>query len=211
MHFIPCWQQFSFFFFCLRVVESVSSRFTKRDMKTNFNIFIILCIMTMLVGCNKEDDSADNTAKFEYFECKINGEFFRAVSDFTCSGTRWDYYPKPYQDLPAGAASFTGRDCSTDITLSIGMHGLEHQTGQINFLEPSFADSVFPVYISDFVIYKNLVSGSMIINQFEPRENGSGPLGWIQGTFELVVTDDNSSDTIRVTEGRFGFDVPQIF
>jgi len=51
----------------------------------------------------------------------------------------------------------------------------------------------------------------MTIGQFIPRESGNSPLGTIKGTFEFTVTDEIGIDTIHVTEGRFRFDVPQIF
>lgn len=51
----------------------------------------------------------------------------------------------------------------------------------------------------------------MNIEQFLPRENGSSPLGTVKGTFEFTVTDEIGIDTIQITEGRFRFDVPQIF
>jgi len=185
-------------------------------MRSFSKIFITLCFLAIAVSCNKEEPS-DNLAKLEYFECKIDGEPFEAVSDFTCSGPRWDYYPEPYLNLDVGFALISGRDCRSDAMLAIRMSGLEHQTGHMNFLEPSYADTVYPIYmfidesISDFVIFEKLISGSLKIDKFEARQNGSSPLGWIEGSFEFMLTNELDSDTIRVTNGRFGFDVPQIF
>lgn len=53
--------------------------------------------------------------------------------------------------------------------------------------------------------------GQMNIEQFSPKENGDSPLGTFQGTFQFTVTNEIGIDTIRISEGRFQFDIPQIF
>jgi hypothetical protein len=185
-------------------------------MNSYSKIFIAICFMSLLVSCDKEEPS-DNLAKLEYVECKINGEPFRANSNWGCNGQRWDYYPEAYLSIPAGTALISGRDCQTYTAVSIRIDGLEHQTGYLDFLEPAFADTVSPFYryndltLPEAIMYEKLISGSLTINEFEARQNGTGPLGWIEGSFEFVVTDELGNDTIRVTQGRFGLDVPQIF
>src|SRR5690554_6629887 len=53
--------------------------------------------------------------------------------------------------------------------------------------------------------------GQMNIEQFSPKENGDSPLGTFQGTFQFTVTNEIGIDSIRISEGRFRFDIPQIF
>lgn len=97
------------------------------------------------------------------------------------------------------------------------MNGLQHQIGILNFIQPNFSDSIYPFYgyFSDIsgqlVLFENLIDGQMNIEQFLPRENGSSPFGSVKGTFDFTVTNEIGIDTIRITEGSFRFDVPQIF
>jgi hypothetical protein len=182
--------------------------------------FFLLCLsLTILASCKEDDDKPDEpNYGIQYFECRINGEPLEVSSNpFTCNGLYFNYYPEPYLNSPAGYAILRGRSCQTYTGAAIRINGLDHQTGELDFLQPAFADSIYPYYrynddsLEEPILYEKLVSGSMYIEEFIPGENGSSPLGTIKGTFEFTVTDETGIDTIRVTEGRFRFDVPQIF
>ena len=185
-------------------------------LKTYFFLFLSL---SMLASCKEDDDRPDKpNYGIQYFECKINGEPLEVSSNpFTCNGIYFNYYPEPYLNSPAGYAIFRGRSCQTYTGAAIRMYGLEHETGELNFMEPAFADSVFPYYRfndpvnGESVIYEKLISGRMHIEEFIPRKSGSSPFGTIKGTFEFTVTDELGIDTIDITDGSFRFDVPQIF
>ena len=188
-------------------------------MKNYCTYLFLFLLLFFLNACDKEDDKSDEPNYGpEYFECKINGKPFQAVSiPFQCSGQQFDYYPEPFMDVPEGYCLISGVNCQTFEALSIRINGLNPKTGNLSFTQPSFADSIYPLYsipdtLSEEVVkYEDLIDGSMTIDQFIPRKNGSSPLGTISGVFEFTVTDEVGMDTIRVTEGRFRFDVPQIF
>ena len=186
-------------------------------MKQFKNYTFLLLLILFLVACKKDDDEPDtNNRGIEFFECKINGEPFKATSNFGCTGPRFDYYPEAFMDVPQGYALFRGRNCSTSEAALVRINGLEHKTGILLFNEPAFADSIFPLYRyidTDGAIIKmeTVIDGQLEIEQFEARVSGNSPLGTVKGTFEFTVTDESGIDTIRVTEGRFRFDVPQIF
>jgi len=178
------------------------------------NYSFLLLLILFLVACKKDDDGPDtNNRGIEFFECKINGEPFEAVSDFTCTGPRFEYYPEPYLDVPAGYMSFGGRDCRDDRALYINFFGMNQDAHGFDQLENmSYADSCTPVFFfSDLTIYQNLIDGSLNIEEFTPRASGNSPLGIIKGTFELRITDEQDSETLTITEGRFFYYVPQIF
>ncbi len=63
----------------------------------------------------------------------------------------------------------------------------------------------------EIFLYENLIDGYMDIEHFIPRKDNNSPFGSIKGTFEFTVTDEARMDTMRITNGRFRFDVPQIF
>jgi len=186
-------------------------------MKHYSTLLLLFLLLFFLNACDEDDDQPDEpNYGAEYFECKINGEPFQAVSDFTCSGPQFDYYPESFMDIPEGYAFFSGRHCPSGEAAVIRINGLEHQTGLLLFNEPTFADSIFPLYRyieadGSIIKFETLVNGQIYIEQFEPRVSGTAPLGTIKGTFEYTVTNELGMDTIRVTEGRFRFDVPQIF
>jgi hypothetical protein len=185
-----------------------------------FKSFFLLCLsLTILASCKDDDDKPDEpNYGIEFFECKINGEPFQAVSiPFQCSGPVFDYYPEPFLSVPEGYCLISGLNCQTFEGLSIRIDGLDHQLGNLNFVQPTFADSIYPIYripdinSGEILKYESLVNGNMDIEQFIPRESGSSPLGTIKGNFNFILTDELGIDTIHVTEGRFRFDVPQIF
>lgn len=183
-----------------------------------FLFFLLICVG--LISCKKDDDDKPDEPNYgpEYFECKINGDPLEVSSNpFTCNGLYFNYYPEPYLNSPAGYTILRGRNCQTYTGVAVRMDGLIHQTGELDFLEPTFADSIYPYYryndlsLEEPILFEKLISGSMYIKEFIPRANGSSPFGTITGTFEFTVTNEFGTDTIHITEGRFRFDVPQIF
>jgi hypothetical protein len=187
-------------------------------MKQLKSYFLLFLSLTILASCKEDDDKPDEPDYgIQFFECKINGEPFQAVSiPFQCSGPQFDYYPEPFMEIPQGYAVFSGRDCSTSEAAMIRINGLEQNTGLLLFNEPSFADSIFPLYRyleadGSIIKMEHLIDGEMMIEEFIPRASGNSPFGTIKGTFEFTVTDELGIDTIDVTEGSFRFDVPQIF
>ncbi len=56
---------------------------------------LILC--TTFCCCKKDDDNGnpeDSDSFSEYFTCKVNGVDFFPLSDFTCNGKLFGYYPE---------------------------------------------------------------------------------------------------------------------
>lgn len=182
-----------------------------------FFIFLIICLSAN--SCKKDDDDKPDEPNYgpEYFECKINGEPFQAVSDFTCSGPRFNYYPEAFMGVPEGYMLLAGKDCINSPLCAIRIYGYDQSLGEMNFSNPVYADSISPFYSyftddnPDVILLDQLVNGVIVVEQLIPRESGNSPLGSIKGTFEFTVSDEQGIDTIRVTEGRFRFDVPQIF
>ena len=187
-------------------------------MKSLIRITLLTISILTLSECKKKNDKQDEpNYGAEYFKCKVNGVEFDAHSTFSCDGRKFDYYPESYLGTPAHYMVFGGRNCSEFSSVTIRINGMEHSTGILDFLEPTYADSIFPYYRyfdlqdSVFVIAETLVEGEMNIEQFIPRADGSSPYGTIRGTFHFTVTDTNAVDTFRITDGSFRFDVPQIF
>ena len=186
------------------------------QLKTHFFLFLLLAI---LASCKEDDDKPDKpNYGIQYFECKINGEPFQAVSiPFQCNGPRFDYYPEPFMGMPEGYMAFGGIHCPTYNAVAIRIFGYERDTGYFNFVNPIKVDSISPYYsfdadsLSPRILYENLIEGNMMINEIIPRASGNSPFGTIKGTFEFTVTDEEGIDTIHVTGGSFRFDVPQIF
>jgi len=113
--------------------------------------------------------------------------------------------------------SLVGIHCPTYNAVGIGVFGYNEEPGVINFTETTDVDSVsvyhraYPGDSLESVLYEIMIDGFLNIEELKPRESGSSPFGTIKGTFEFTVTDEIGIDTIHVTEGRFRFDVPQIF
>lgn len=187
-------------------------------MKSILKITLLTISILTLSQCKNDDDKPEKpNYGAEYFKCKVNGVEFETPSDFSCEGKYFYYYPDAYLDTPAGYMVMRGRNCEEYEVLGIRIYGLEHITGTLDFFEPAFADSIMPYYDyedlqdSTYVILQTLIDGEMNIEQFVPRANGSSPYGTIKGTFNFMLTDSMGVDTIRVTDGSFRFDVPQIF
>ena len=188
-------------------------------MKHYSTFLFLFLLLFFLNACDEDDDQPDEpNYGIEYFECKINGEPFQAVSiPFQCSGPRFSYYPEQYLSIPAKSMSLIGIHCPTNDAVGIGIFGYNEELGSINFNETTNVDSVsvyhraYPGDSLESILYDQMIDGSLIIQELIPRESGTSSLGTIRGTFEFTVTDEIGIDTIRVTEGRFRFDVPQIF
>lgn len=188
-------------------------------MKHYSTLLFLILLLFFLNACDEDDDQPEPpNYGIEYFECKINGEPFQAVSiPFQCSGPRFDYYPESFMSVPEGYMALGGVHCPTYNSVAIRVFGYQQDTGYIDFVDPIVVDSLSPYYsfdadsLSPRILYENLVDGSIVINEIIPRASGNSPFGTISGTFEFTVTDEIGIDTIHVTEGRFRFDVPQIF
>ena len=176
---------------------------------------LIFLFLATLSACKEDDDKPkESDNKLQYFECKINGEFFQAVSiPFQCTGPRFDYYPEAYAGMPEGYMTFGGRNCIDTTLLFLRFYGMSPNASGITSLTYlNYADSCSPVFrFSDFTTYENLIDGSLYIEEFTPRESGISEFGNMKGKFELRLTNEQNSDTLNITEGRFRFDVPQIF
>lgn len=187
-------------------------------MKIVLKIILTFCILS-LVQCRDDDDSSkDPDYGWQYFKCKINGvEFRNSGSPFTCESLDFLYAPIAYDDFAAGRTIMRGKNCQENTSLTIRINGLEPKIGRLDFINPSFADSIFPYYQyrdnENFFSRKieTLVEGEMNIIHFIPRKEGSNQYGSIKGTFNFVLTDTLGQDTLRITDGQFRFDVPSIF
>ena len=107
-----------------------------------------------------------------------------------------------------------GENCPQSRILTIRLFGMEHQTGYLDFLEPTFADSCSPAYIhfietGNILEVNDLISGSMNITTFTPRDSITQKLGKIEGTFEFTIA--NQDTTLYITDGAFRFKVPNIW
>ncbi len=187
-------------------------------MKQLFKITLITICIFIFSQCKDDDDQSDKpNYGAQYFKCKINGFDFISQSTFHCDGGKFDYYPEAYLTVPAGYMLIRGRNCLDYESTAIRINGMQYTTGNLNFLNPAFADSIFPFYLhyndSDSVrtLYETLIEGEMNIEQFIPRADDRSPYGTIKGTFNYILTDEHADDTIRITDGRFRFDVKQIF
>ena len=187
-------------------------------MKTILKITILTICILSLAQCKDDDDKPDGpNYGAEYFKCKVNGVDYDTRSTFACNGHDFHYYPEAYLSTPGKYMVFGGRNCSEFSNISIRINGMQHSTGELNFLNPSFADSVYPYYNymdfedSVFVKLETLIEGEMNIEQFIPRADDSSPYGTFKGTFNFVLTDSLGLDTLKITDGQFRFDVPQIF
>ena len=73
-------------------------------MKHYSTYLFLFLLLFFLNACDEDDDQPEPpNYSIEYFECKINGEPFQAVSiPFQCTGPRFDYYPEAFMDIPEG-------------------------------------------------------------------------------------------------------------
>ncbi len=184
---------------------------------TTFKITLLTICMLSLTQCKEDDDQPDKqNYGAEYFECKVNGVEFKSKSTPHCDGRYFNYYPEAYLGMPEGLMTFYGRNCTDYEVVGIRINGIFINDNYVSFMEPTVVDSAYPYYsiknsLGQIVTYENVLDGEMEIEQFIPRADGSSPYGTIRGTFNFIVTDANAVDTFRITEGRFRFDVQQIF
>ncbi|MCH2216350.1 MAG: hypothetical protein MK086_14380 [Flavobacteriales bacterium] len=108
-------------------------------------------------------------------------------------------------------------DCINFETIGIRIQGVDPEfTGQINMTKSMEVDSCFPFFryaileLDTSILSEQLLAGSITFNELTPRFVGDSPYGSISGTFKFDLI-DTLTDTLRFTEGRFRFDVPQIF
>lgn len=189
-------------------------------MKLLLLIFSAVLLLASLSACKNDDDSPQ-TPNYgaEYFECKVNGEDFVPQGiPFACDPFLFNYYPEPYLGSNAGYTIIRGLNCFTDQSVGIRVYGLVPSEGILDFVNPIIADSVSPYQgffnwsDSTLTTIECLVDGQMVIEHFIPREPGANtPSGSIKGTFNFSVTDSLNTDTFHITDGRFRFNVPQVF
>ena len=186
----------------------------------NFKTFALLFVLlaTSFSCCKDDDDNppGENESFSEYFTCKINGVEFDPQGSFTCNNLSFYYYQEEIGGVPSGSMLISGRDCPSHQTISLRFSGMTTNTGYLNFLEPTYADSCFPGYrhfisgTGEF-LFENLNSGYMDITTFTPRDSVTQKPGKIEGTFEFSVANENNDSIIHITDGAFRFKVPNIW
>src|SRR5690554_31547 len=182
-------------------------------------ILLALCaLLAMSSSCKKDDDLRDDSSFAEYFNCKINGVEFNPRGTFTCNHLSFYYYQEAIAGMEAGYFLLSGVDCPTYNAVAIRIFGLQPNTGELNFFEPTYADSCSPIIQSvpheiseGMIYYDQLISGSMRITTFIPRDSITHRLGKIEGTFEFSVANEENDSVIHVTDGAFRFKVPNIW
>lgn len=182
-------------------------------------IFLALCaLLAMSSSCEKDDDLHDDSSFAEYFTCKINGVEFNPRGTFTCNHLSFYYYENATAGVPAGSMVISGRDCPTGESVVLRFEGLNPNMGYLDFNIPTYADTCFPIYRSAYldtdspvVYYEHLLSGSMNITTFTPRDSITHRLGKIEGTFEFSVANEENDSVLHITDGAFRFKVPNIW
>ncbi|NEN25173.1 hypothetical protein G3O08_16855 [Cryomorpha ignava] len=139
---------------------------------------------------------------------------FNPTGTFNCNNLGFYYYGANTGGLDDKYMVIFGKDCPASQTMAIRLFGMEHQAGYLDFLQPSFADSCSPAFIHYIepgyeIEMDSLISGSMNITTFTPRDSISEKLGKLEGTFEFTIA--NQDSIIHVTDGAFRFKVPNIW
>lgn len=178
--------------------------------------FLIFILLSLTAGSCKKDDDDDSDNFSEYFYCKINGEEFQTRSTFICNSRTFYYYPAGTAGLPDDYILISGKHCPSNKSVTIRLYNPVPTTGYLHFLEPAFADSCSPFYRHTseeglYIMMENLISGSMNIETFTPRDSITLEEGRIEGTFEFSVTNENQDSIIHITEGVFRFKVPNMW
>jgi hypothetical protein len=168
-------------------------------------------------GCKDDDNEENPLPPLSYFSCKVNGEKFerRSLPFGGCSGSSASYYPEGLHSVEPGTFIYSATYCHEPYK-RVGFRVVGLFEPKIYLIED--ADSLwFAVY----VYYKHetepfleieafkVLSGFIEIKEISPRErkpDGSKVTGygWVEGTFEFTVKDEELDTTIHVTEGRFG-------
>jgi len=182
---------------------------------TKISLFFLLIFLTAN-SCKKDDDdspSNDSDNFSEYFKCKINGVEFTTRSDFNCNGKTFYYYPAGAGGLDEAYMIVSGRDCSTNLSVSLQIFNPEVPSiGTFTLSNPQFADSISPrirhhVIGDDVYVYSHLSEGNISINTFIPRDSTTMEFGKLEGTFEFIVSSEELDSTVHVTDGAFRFKV----
>jgi|SRR5690554_1292328 len=182
-----------------------------------YKTIILIALILITNSCCKDDDLQGDSGSFsEYFTCKINGVEFDTQGTFYCLDKAFYFYNAGDGGLPDSYMLIYGRNCVESKSVAIRLSGMQYQTGYLNFLEPTFADSCRPFYKHNIQgqegeMYENLISGSMNITTFTPRDSVTEILGKIEGTFEFSVANEENDSIIHVTDGAFRFKVPNIW
>jgi len=172
-------------------------------------IFILLGLG--MGSCKKDDDNDSSTPQdspAEYFHCKINGEEFRPFSTSSCSSRLFGYYPEAGDGIEAGYMVIRGRDCETTDVVALRFSGFTAGTGHFDFLQPTFADSCYPIFgriVPDILTFDSLIAGSMNLIHFSPSTLPDGQLGLVEGTFDFSVANAELDSTVHITDGHFRF------
>jgi len=183
------------------------------------NLIFFFFLILPFVACKKKHERPQGSAELESFECKLNGvDFVPTNIPFQCEALTFHYYPEDYMNTHAGYLVMGSKNCVDLITLRIRIAGLKPGfTGSINMIESTKIDSCFPYYryfileSDTSILSEKLLAGSITFNEFTPRADGNSEYGSISGTFWFDLSDSFTGDTLRFTDGRFRFDVPQIF
>ena len=182
-------------------------------------LLLLTVLLTTSFSCCKDDDDnppGENENFSEYFTCKINGVEFNTASTFYCNGMSFYYYEAGMGGLEDSYMLLKGKNCPQSKSLVIRLFGIEHSDGYLNFVQPTFTDSCSPAFIhfvepGNIIEMDSLISGSMNITTFTPRDSLTNAFGKIEGTFEFTVTNEAQDSTIHVTDGVFRFKVPNFW
>ncbi|NEN25604.1 hypothetical protein G3O08_19100 [Cryomorpha ignava] len=175
-------------------------------------LFLFLSLTAIFSSCKKDNNDWTPPRSGDYFTCLINGERFETEGSFNCSGDQFSYYPAGTAGMEESYLLFKGRICNIGKSVAIRMSGVEPFTGTLNMVESTLVDSCFPyVWLRADQFYEQLQSGTLIVEEFTPRQPNNGPFGNFEGTFEFVVSNDTLDSVIHITEGQFRFRVPNIW
>lgn len=185
-------------------------------MKHLTKTFLIFLFLSLSIGsCKKDDDGENGTPQdsmAEYFYCKINGVEFNPYSTSSCNSRLFGYYPEAGDGIEAGYMVIRGRDCETTDVVALRFSGFTAGTGQVDLLEPTIADSCYPIFgriFPDILTFDSLLFGSMNLVHFSPSTLPNGALGLVEGTFEFSVANAELDSTVHITEGNFRFRIQQ--
>jgi hypothetical protein len=176
-------------------------------MKSKINYLILLLPITLFfAGCDKDDDDnkPDEDSLAEYFYCDINGVHFNPTSDFNCNSRTFGFYPESADGISAGYLVIGGRHCSGgDNFVALRFFGFEPNQELLDFIQPTFADSCFPLFKNEDLRFEELISGQMDIQHFRPRI--SEEKGLVEGTFECKLKNTETDSIVNITNGYFRF------
>lgn len=183
--------------------------------------FLIFFALGFLASACKKDDvsnpSNESQNFSEYFYCKINGEEFTPQGNPYCNSKAFHFYTKGSGGLDDSYMLIRGQNCNTDKSVLLRFFGAEVFTGNMDMLNPAYADSCSPLVAqqetpdSYYYRFEKLQSGFIDISSFSPRETNGGAFGKVEGTFAFVLTDETIDSTVHITDGAFRFKVPNMW